>query len=492
MLLIQRIGRVDIQRAGLVDVQRAGRSTQDNGRGPIFGLAARDVAGMAAGGLLNAGALLLRARVPGAGSFLPDGLNSALENTMFALQGLLYPLGPAIGLLAHRYGWHDFALIGGASAGLALLLAWLCIRARTDRTDVRWIARSLWWWAWGLLPATVRFRYGGLVNSPRFYALSAAGIVMLWAEIILRLAHLPGSSGKTASRKVWARGLAGGLLAGALLASNVSFLWAQKGAHQAIAHVYRQILEVAEDPENAPLGFVNVPAWLTPREQTYALSKDGAVMLPLYTNVWQYIAVNREERPADNVMYVHVLQEPEEIYWGFHGDWLDGDQMRQFAIEHRTVWLARWEAHRPRGRFVLHGVGTIAENEPPAEPALASFEGGPLLEAASAERIEGSHWAVTLTWRAQGPVEANIFVHVVDAAHNLVAQADGAALGGMAPLSAWQPGDRVVDVRHLTLPQEGSPYTVLVGVYNAAGRLPALSKGVRPPDDAVPVVEIEP
>jgi hypothetical protein len=291
---------------------------------------------------------------------------------------------------------------------------------------------------------------------------------------------------------VWARGLAGGLLAGALLASNVRFLWAQRGVHRAIAHVYQEILEVAEDEGNAPLGFVNVPAWLTPRTQCYALSKDGAVMLPLYTDVWQFIAVNREERQADNVMFVHVLQEPDEIWWGFHGDWLDWEQMRRYAVEHRTVWLARWEPRPSGGRFVLHGVGAIVEDGSPVESPLARYEGGPLLEAASAQRVAEGRWTLSLTWYANGPLEANVFVHVVDAGRNLVAQADGPALGGMVPLSVWRPGDRVTDVRHLTLSPEGGPFTVLVGVYTADGRLPATSKGARPHDDAVPVVELVP
>jgi hypothetical protein len=464
---------------GLVVIQRG------------FRLGRRDVVGVLLGVLLNAGALFLRTRVPGAGSFLPDGLNSAYENAMYVLQGLVYPVGPAIGALVHRRGWHDFTLIGAATGGLILLLAWLGTRSRApgaSARDGRWIALSLWWWACGALPTALRFRYGGLVNSPRFYALSAAGIVMLWAGILVRVARLP--------RRAWMRWLVGGILAGALLASNVSFLWAQKDVHRAIVHVYRQILEAAEDEGNAPLGFVNVPAWLTPRDQTYALSKDGAVMLPLYTSVRQYIAVNREKRAADNVMFVHVLQEPADIYWGFHGDWLDWEQMRQFAVEHHTMWLARWEDDpgRPQGRsrFVLHYVGAIAQGEPAAEAPLARYEGGPLLEAARARHVEEGHWTVTLTWHAEGPVEANVFVHVVDASRNLVTQADGPALGGMVPLSVLRPGDRVTDVRHLALPRDGGPYTVLVGVYNAAGRLPAFTNGDRAPDDAVPVAELAP
>jgi hypothetical protein len=99
---------------------------------------------------------------------------------------------------------------------------------------------------------------------------------------------------------------------------------------------------------------------------------------------------------------------------------------------------------------------------------------------------------LTLTWHAGEPVEASVFVHVVDATHHLAAQVDGAALGGLVPLSVWRPGDRVVDVRHFTLPDTGGPYTVLVGVYRAEGRLPAFIEGARQPDDAAPVAVIVP
>jgi hypothetical protein len=72
----------------------------------------------------------------------------------------------------------------------------------------------------------------------------------------------------------------------------------------------------------------------------------------------------------------------------------------------------------------------------------------------------------------------------------MILQADGAALGGMVPLWILQAGDRVHDVRHLYLPEQGGPYTVLVGVYDSNGRFVALVGGVRAPDDAVAVATI--
>ena len=489
---------------GLVIIQRG------------FRLRRRDVAGVLLGGLLNAGALLLRARIPGAGSFLPDGLNSAYENVMFALQGLLYPLGPAIGLLAHRYGWHDFALIGGAAGGLAVSwraghpgardrARWLDRRAMDRALSVvvglghaaRDRALSLWWL--GQLAPFLCPGGGGhrdvvgrdpcpLAQVPLSHqrtfpeawekgSFQEKGVGVFksccpgrcWAQRASKDVA-PGTGARAYSKDI-AQADAGeifgcraedeGRRAAELVGADralvgrlepPTFAWAQRGAHQAIAHVYQQILEAAEDKGNAPLGFVNVPAWLTPRDQTYALSKDGAVMLPLYTNVRRYIAVNRQERAAKCCMSTSCKSR--RTSGGFHGDWLDGEQMRQFAVEHRSVWLARWEGQGRAGRFELHHVGAIVEDQPPVESPLARFEGGPALESASVQRQDRGRWTVTLTWRAEGPVEANVFVHVVDAARNLVAQADGPALGGMVPLSVWQPGDRVVDVRRLTLPDD--------------------------------------
>jgi hypothetical protein len=84
----------------------------------------------------------------------------------------------------------------------------------------------------------------------------------------------------------------------------------------------------------------------------------------------------------------------------------------------------------------------------PDDP-LVRFEGGALIESASVEgKIEGD-LAVNIVWTTEAPVDGRIFVHVRDAEGNLVAQADGPALGGMIPAWIWQPGDRVYDIRRV-------------------------------------------
>lgn len=83
-----------------------------------------------------------------------------------------------------------------------------------------------------------------------------------------------------------------------------------------------------------------------------------------------------------------------------------------------------------------------------------------------------------------------MFVHVRDAHNNLVTQADGAVLGRMLPMQYHQSGDRIVDVRYLTLPEEAGPYSVQVGIYDADGRFAAFMDAGRAADDAAPVAVI--
>jgi hypothetical protein len=436
----------------------------------------RRIAGILLGVALSAGGVLLRSAIPGVGKARWLGLTDWLQNTMYFLHGLVYPVAPVVGWLVRTRGWQDFRLVQIASATVGLLLIWLIRRTR----DWRWVAGSLWWWACGALPAALSFRYGDLYIAPRLYALSSVGAVMLWTYLVTELGRVVHSA--------WGRHLVWALLAGAIVVQNGAFLYRQRALFIALDNVYRQVLDAAEDERNAPLGFVNLPSSLAWPEKTYAMILETILFVPFYSNVGQFIEVNREWRASDTVMYPPVLQDTDQV-WGFQGDGIGWEQMRQFAIAHRTVWLTRY---RDVGWFVLHDVGAITPDARPAAEPLARFEDGPAIESASVEETPDGEWAIAITWLASGPVDGEIFVHVRDADNNLVAQADGPALGGMVPIWLWQAGDRIRDMRYVALPEDGGPYTVQVGVYSGEGRFPAYTGGARCPDDAAPIATIVP
>ena len=84
---------------------------------------------------------------------------------------------------------------------------------------------------------------------------------------------------------------------------------------------------------------------------------------------------------------------------------------------------------------------------------------------------QGAPLLVTLYWRAERAMSADysVFVHLLDANGNLVAQHDGAPQNGDAPTSWWQPGDLIADPHQVIVPADLAPgqYTLEIGVYDS-------------------------
>jgi hypothetical protein len=253
-----------------------------------------------------------------------------------------------------------------------------------------------------------------------------------------------------------------------------------------IGEVYGQVLEVASSDTREGAGFVNLPKHLGHKEKTYAMILESVLFIPRYSDFAEFSAVNGVA-PIEAVVFPPVVEDSGYVR-SLRGEGLDWDGMRRFAAEHESVWLSRWRD----GRLVLDYVGAVDANAVPfgLDP-LVTFDGDTVIEAASAERVRGKHWTLTIEWSAPGPVDSRIFVHVRDSNGNLAGQADGPALGGMVPTWIWRDGDRIRDVRHVSLEGPG-PYTLQVGLFNDRGRLPAYAAGSRCPDDVCPVITFEP
>jgi hypothetical protein len=301
---------------------------------------------------------------------------------------------------------------------------------------------------------------------------------MIWSGLIFAISS-------TLKRVSLRRGVAV-LLVGLIATQNIVFLQHQFRLFSTLNDLYQEVLRAAKKEANAPLGFVNLPKALAYPSKTYAMIQETVLFTPPYSNIAEFIEVNGEPRPADAVMYTPVLKETEFVF-GFQGHGLDWEGMRRFALEHQTVWLAQWQD----GRFSLDHVGRVEGGVPPSDNPPVRFEGGALIESASVEQKGKRDWAVRIVWTTEAPVDGRIFVHIRDGDGNLVAQADGPALGGMVPAWIWQPGDRVYDIRRVA-PTGPPPYTVQAGIFQPAGRLPAYVDGVRCPEDAPTVAQIIP
>lgn len=439
--------------------------------------AGRGVIAIILGHLVSLVAVVLRGWVPGVREASFVGLRDALRNVVFFLHGLVYPVAPVIGRLVRQRGAHDFTLVILSSVGFFAVVVW----AMRHRRDWRYAVSSAWWWACAVLPAVASLRYGYLYTSPRIHALSAGGLVMLWGGLIAALGR--------SVRDKRGRGLVWVVLVGLIVTQNLAFLRRQRSLYGLISGVYQQVLSAAEDERHAPLGFVNLPRGVGRRERTYAMTHETVMFVPPYSDIAEFIEVNGSWRPAEAVMYSPVLQEP-DIAFSFQGPGLTWEEMREFAVDRRTVWLSEWR----NGRFTLRHVGTVEADAggSDGEP-LVAFEDGPRIASASVEPIGDGRWAVAIDWAATGPVDAQIFVHVRDVDGNLVTQADGPVLGGMVPPWIWQGGDRIHDVRQVAVPDAAADtYLVHIGLFDEEGRYPAYRRGARCPQDACSVATVVP
>jgi hypothetical protein len=90
-----------------------------------------------------------------------------------------------------------------------------------------------------------------------------------------------------------------------------------------------------------------------------------------------------------------------------------------------------------------------------------------------------AHWGngvLRLLWQTDRPVNGNyiIFVHALDRASEVTAQADGVPYDGLYPLLNWRPGQLIEDIR--SLPLDSRATHLAIGLYDPANgqRLPAV------------------
>jgi hypothetical protein len=113
-------------------------------------------------------------------------------------------------------------------------------------------------------------------------------------------------------------------------------------------------------------------------------------------------------------------------------------------------------------------------------PTTATFgdDGGPLI-ALPGYRLsrDGDTLRLTLVWQSSGaPGDFTRFVHLLDAAGNIVAQVDGAPAGDSYPTGQWQPGEVAADTLTFDLsPLPPGEYRLAVGFYAPTEGLPRLS-----------------
>ena len=110
--------------------------------------------------------------------------------------------------------------------------------------------------------------------------------------------------------------------------------------------------------------------------------------------------------------------------------------------------------------------------------------------------VAGEILPLTLVWQASGDVaeDYKVFLHLIDAQDNLVAQRDSMPVGGWRPMSSWSIGEQIQD-NHGVLTSRSLPageYELVLGLYDASGeRLPVLNEDGHSVGDKISLGRVE-
>ena len=418
-----------------------------------------------------------------------------MQNSSYFAQGVGYTLTWAGGWLRDVQGWNDLltaVILSLFAVTLALIIQYRCYykdAAPAAKLSTFWFSPSLFPWLWAamtslLFIAFLPFIY--TISAPRLLLVPSPGIAWIWANVITSAVRY--SLARPTHLK-WITAVFAGLLTLMLIGQNFFYIWRQMNNHSLLGSAFQQAVTLAEQSHSRgyAAGFINFPNEVRSRQTTYPLGHEGVLFYVDYLDASE-ILQGQTVRPLD----VSFLQfddiRPERPYdYGVIGDrtsWAEVQQkhpkvdvfVTEFFTDSIKITPAGILNSSPTPDFTDAIVGYTLDEATPPEIMLLDAE------AVS----DGKTLRINLVWstRQPPPGEVTVFVHVLDDAGQLVAQADGFPVARTYPMNQWPANTVVQDFR--TLDVNSNYAAITIGLYNfiTGERLLARQGQQALPDDA--------
>lgn len=385
----------------------------------------------------------------------------------YFVQGLTYPVSPLAQWLRTQGLTTDFTGIQWV-AGPTLLLITIFLW-RSKRLLLLLVALSFFF----LLnfPALVFVDFDYVVNSPRLLYPAGLAVVWVWGAVAALFfdwgEKVVKGRGIRPNHPHILTPIIGIALLSFTLWSNVNFVRARMSHYHIIEEPVYTLMEAVEQT-NTPdeqILVVNFPSWLSPTKRTFAVGNHGIQLIPFYigldASILAHTGINQTVR---TVAFSNLLDDP-SYYYGVIGMLMNYETMHAAILDSHDVYIASYS----KDRIELNAAGRILDE--PSQPALASFDNS-LNLALSGVKLDATNIQANLEWQflTDIPVDATVFVHLYGADGQLVSQADGDMMEGLAPVWVWEAGQTVLDSRNIKLPNDAplGAYKIGVGVYNRA------------------------
>ncbi len=402
-------------------------------------------------------------------------LETIVQNTIYVLEGLTFPLQPAGQWLMDRGLGDQTAVLLVAMITLAIVAAVL-FRARLFRGFVFGVV----WYGLCLAPAVVLLSHNYLINSPRLMYLGSVGAALMWASVV---------------EAVWSnhstqplRRVAAVILAAFILIPSFLFVRQRMNLYTLTTAPLQSIITVAADaPPADRLLFVNLPAWAGAERNWYPIGHEGVLLFHRDISMNDFLQANTGRTSLAKAVEFDNVSEPQAYYYGIYGPSLDWDALSAEIRQADRVYLTRYAPDH----IELVEAGRVTNTVQSAQRGVATFGDAAVLEEATWTTCN-NQLNVRLNWSAVPGSGRHVFVHVLNPDGTLAAQHDSPPLLGLYPFWQWAKGDRVEDIHPIDVSQlpRDRQYTITVGLYDpdSGERLaPALASGEKPEDRAVPI-----
>lgn len=408
------------------------------------------------------------------GAFGLRQLETIVQNAIYALQGLTYPAQP-LGRILMDGGLSDQAAVLGVAAPVMIGLAVVLARAGRGKSFVF----GAGWYVLSMVAPVLLLSHDYLINAPRTLYVASIGAAWLWALAMDSAAGVLKPIG-------WRRGLAVAL-AVLILAPSLIFIRQRMDLHNLNAAPLNEALAAAQAQPADQLLFVNLPAWISTPQLWYPIGHEGALFMPSYSTMAEFVATNLNRPARDVAVEFNNLSTPQPYYYGVYGPALGWDDLERQVRAADRVYFTTYAPDR----IELLEAGRLIRST--GEAAVAVFGDMAVLRQTDwsicARRLQ-----VRLTWQAVPEGDWHVFVQLLNPDGSLAAQHDSPPLMGLMPFWQFQPGDVVEDVHPIdlaTLPADRT-YALVTGLYDPATgeRLPVRANGAEPADRAVRVAAV--
>jgi hypothetical protein len=398
-------------------------------------------------------------------------LETIIQNSIYALQGLTFPLQP-LGRVLMDWGMNDQAAVLIVAAITMMGLALLFARAK----QIKPLVFGVGWYVFSLAAPVLILSHDYLINAPRVLYLGSIGTAYLYARAIAIVA----------APSIVRRALT---VAAALivLVPSLVFVRQRMDLHTLNAAPLKAVLGVASQSQpDDDLLFVNLPAWISSMQAWYPIGHEGALFMPSYSTLADFVSTNLNRPSQAHAAKFTNLAIPQPYYYGLAGGApLDWDQLNARVGEADRVYFTLYSTDKIE--LVLAGQPLRSSDS----MAAARFDNGIVLEKAESAQCS-DRLAVKLDWRSTQAIttDLHVFVHILNPDGTLAAQHDSPPLMGLFPFWQWHSGERIEDIHPIdmsALPPDRT-YTIAVGLYdpgNGQRAMPTLPNGDRPADQAV-------